>query len=915
MKSHKKDDSLQKKAQANANVVEGENEDKRAGMLPPSKITSSGADGEESPKPPEPYQFVQAKTKSDTTPKNEISPYQFGSHNQQIQKKEEEGTPTSPANNQVNYLVSDGMQELLPGQMTKSNFLAQLKKEVTAVSDQVLAGTIWSVVGCPWLQHWFNHYENKSAAHIERAIQRFGIGPGRVSSAQEYIPIITAKVGASIKEWATNQEEEQEEAAEQATATNEPQENTANGIQRKENNSSSVEDGESSVADVQSQIGSGQAIAGSSLKKFETAFGTSFSDVRIHQDSNSAKLAEQQNAKAFTIGKDIVFNSAEYQPGTLVGDALIAHELAHVEQQKGGATQALQQKGNEAAYNDLEVDADERAVGVVAQIWGKSKEFASKLGGKTTAGMKSGLQLQRCEKKKKTPTPTPVRHADQHEGLELPNAADQPNLQNELAPGSVTVTPAPTPSGPSPAPTAPPTVTHHSWDGIIPATGITPAIRAKRLQLKNDLTAAMQAHLNSEMPRINATASIRRLPVTELAGAGNAAKEKVDTAFGDFTSTAAFTPSQSSHLAGFTFNGSGTGQTLFDAYDPAERTRAGFPLDPADLAGWISNTDNAAQAVQQRHHFNQNSRGDEKNFYLTEVLTPFVAANRVNLEKYDLFGFAISGNGVVVPTSINDSLSDTSTGGEPSPAERSAKWQTFKTLVHEYMHKLEHPAFLKARDAGHVDSRVMFEGFCEMFTKEILAPLIPNIPSDKALCKKVEGGDYSPPTAAMIGPYSSGEYARYVTHAEKIRDNIIGGAEGKRAVKAAFFQGHVEYIGLNPDGTFITTPVAIGKENEFTIPSGISTLTALASASGLTEAEIRAANPSLTGSSLPSKLNLPGCREHLVVEAGDGTTSVVETLDQIAKQNGVLEAELRAANPSVTWSSLTAGQRLLIPKH
>ena len=66
------------------------------------------------------------------------------------------------------------------------------------------------------------------------------------------------------------------------------------------------------------------------------AFGYDFSGVRVHTDAKAGELSSQLNARAFTIGSDVAFAGGEYQPGTLIGDALIAHELAHVVQQGGG---------------------------------------------------------------------------------------------------------------------------------------------------------------------------------------------------------------------------------------------------------------------------------------------------------------------------------------------------------------------------------------------------------------------------------------------------------------------------------------------------------------------------------------------------------------------------------------------------
>ena len=46
-------------------------------------------------------------------------------------------------------------------------------------------------------------------------------------------------------------------------------------------------------------------------------------------------LARAVSARAFTVGSDIFFAPGEYQPGTRDGDELIAHEVAHVVQQRG----------------------------------------------------------------------------------------------------------------------------------------------------------------------------------------------------------------------------------------------------------------------------------------------------------------------------------------------------------------------------------------------------------------------------------------------------------------------------------------------------------------------------------------------------------------------------------------------------
>ncbi len=105
----------------------------------------------------------------------------------------------------------------------------------------------------------------------------------------------------------------------------------------------------------------------------ESAFGQSFSHVRVHNDASAAGLSERLNARAFTLGPHVAFGGQEYRPGTLAGDALIAHELAHVAQQGGAAEEIapfarLPTVGGETSA--LEADADAAAVGAVASLWG-----------------------------------------------------------------------------------------------------------------------------------------------------------------------------------------------------------------------------------------------------------------------------------------------------------------------------------------------------------------------------------------------------------------------------------------------------------------------------------------------------------------------------------------------------------------
>ncbi len=89
-------------------------------------------------------------------------------------------------------------------------------------------------------------------------------------------------------------------------------------------------------AQVNALRGGGQPLSESVRTFFEPRFGYDFSQVRIHTDAGADESARAVNARAFTVGRDVVFGAGQYAPGTATGQRLLAHELAHTIQQTGG---------------------------------------------------------------------------------------------------------------------------------------------------------------------------------------------------------------------------------------------------------------------------------------------------------------------------------------------------------------------------------------------------------------------------------------------------------------------------------------------------------------------------------------------------------------------------------------------------
>jgi len=75
--------------------------------------------------------------------------------------------------------------------------------------------------------------------------------------------------------------------------------------------------------DLESQInaikGGGRPLAESERSFFEPRFGADFSQVRVHTDAQATKSARAVNARAFTVGQDVVFGIRQYAPETILG--------------------------------------------------------------------------------------------------------------------------------------------------------------------------------------------------------------------------------------------------------------------------------------------------------------------------------------------------------------------------------------------------------------------------------------------------------------------------------------------------------------------------------------------------------------------------------------------------------------------
>jgi len=96
-------------------------------------------------------------------------------------------------------------------------------------------------------------------------------------------------------------------------------------------------------------------------RTMEGHFGTSFADVKVHADESAARDALDRGAAAYTKGSHIYFGHGQYRPSSIGGQRLIAHELAHVIQQRNGRAGAGSGDRATAVTDRLEEEAERAA--------------------------------------------------------------------------------------------------------------------------------------------------------------------------------------------------------------------------------------------------------------------------------------------------------------------------------------------------------------------------------------------------------------------------------------------------------------------------------------------------------------------------------------------------------------------------
>jgi len=101
----------------------------------------------------------------------------------------------------------------------------------------------------------------------------------------------------------------------------------------------------------------GQPLDAATRAFMEPRLGHDFSLVRVHADGEAAESAERLGARAYTVGRHVVFGSGQFAPAAASGRRVLAHELAHVVQQASVAPRVQRyESGEHAALGETQAE-------------------------------------------------------------------------------------------------------------------------------------------------------------------------------------------------------------------------------------------------------------------------------------------------------------------------------------------------------------------------------------------------------------------------------------------------------------------------------------------------------------------------------------------------------------------------------
>jgi hypothetical protein len=429
---------------------------------------------------------------------------------------------------------------------------------------------------------------------------------------------------------------------------------------------------------------------------------------------------------------------------------------------------------------------------------------------------------------------------------------------------------------------------------------------AKQQKFAGELIQKLRDAVHLKYEQLKSKRQAPVLPMASLQGAADAAKRVVDEAFGDWRAQAVLPPKKQPDPTG-----PGGKITLRDSSSDADRQTKDTIISARRMAEYLALQDKWAQDLMKAHDFEPNyarATADERRFF-KDLMDRFVELDTRLLYECDRLGYNLarpgSGKIFVLPFAEGWDGRDETDG----PAMQK-KYDVFKHVIHEYIHLLEHPLITPITS----QNITVCEGLCEWLTCQVISGLalddtaigtadyIKREQKLKDIVQTIERADILqnyPGRAQALGKYlrqykPAANYAGFVESVEK-----VAAICGDNGLRAAYFQGHLEYLGLSWAGYWLDG-AEMASDGTRSIPAprddNLSNIDRLASAIDLPRALIMKYNPELvlSAGAVPKRFFLPGYHGHLAIVVGDD--ELAETWDQISAQHGVSVKRLREAN-------------------
>jgi hypothetical protein len=744
--------------------------------------------------------------------------------------------------------IVDDDAEPAEGQMRQRDFLTAVAARLSTAAAGPLGESI---------SQWTAYFGAQHPSELEQAIVRYAPEAADAASATEMVEIIGRLVDDGAAGW------QQTGSLQRAT------------LQR----------AVATPSEVVSSLGPGRPLDAGVSARLGPALGADLSRVEVHDDPASAAVTGSLGAAAITVGKHVAFGAGQYAPGTPLGDALIAHEMAHVIQQDGGVAAPSPARSEYAA---LESDADTSALSAVDRLYGGRRGARG-----LRPALRSGLRLQAC---KPTPVQAPTHKTagagpDLMAGTHTVTAKEQADVEAIFQPGStVVVAPPPVVGVP-----APPPVVH----GPPPMTEYKPGEK-----FEQEMLAFLKGSVGGFAAAFKArkAAGAATFTFAEANDIAHEAQAQVENYFAPWIGAASRRPADKYHPGTYDLVTKLGDQSTRSTTDPTKPNRFGW------TGYWMSH--GQGKAITDKFHCSYSSR-DRAAFERVRDLFVNDPANQADIDD------AIHS----WPGENSDKVYIQPWGTTDPKKKRQARWDLFTVLLHEMLHSLQHPNYVAAFQAlGGTAMELLKEGMLDVMRRDLWDPSGGKLgtwlttPAAAGVRTKVEGATLPLDASTIV----------YHNDYENLPDaQSVVAKVGLDNCKAAFFLGKVELLGLSADPAKTVTgaPLAGIASWQASDPDNADIYVAQAGESpaaialkcGVDPAAITAAD----GSALPAgytpaagaKLKIKGIR---YVHAVDG-----DTLATLAAQSGVTPESVAAANDyaagTAPGTAIAAGTRILIP--